>query len=324
MITNSTADKDKGNTNDRSRRFCQTERLPLTKFLAYNDGTFWVANDDEVTDDGSRRRVLEEEESHFGAKMDTLSFFGHDRVISISDQEQGAVSRRALQEAIGNDTIARIVYGRQCTCARGVGDYYCPVEAELCRVWQYGGFYRRSSRIIQCEGEILDYHLRLSLPVMVLGYLFLLFYLLGSRKGRNATTYMRKLCCCWSDERYEHALWEEIQERYRRTHRTSVNNAPVGAVTAKVPACLKTKRYDGNTTQQQDCMICLAEFQKGDRVGDLACGHIFHADPCLKEWISRRNHCPLCHEENLAQPTKVPQPTIEPSQQGTMLISTSH
>ena len=41
------------------------------------------------------------------------------------------------------------------------------------------------------------------------------------------------------------------------------------------------------------CAICLCHLEEGDRVGDIPCRHIFHVD-CLKEWIQRKNHCPLC------------------------------
>lgn len=53
------------------------------------------------------------------------------------------------------------------------------------------------------------------------------------------------------------------------------------------------------------CTICHIEIEDGERVGDLCCGHTFHSD-CLKAWITRRNVCPLCLEENIA----TPRPTI--------------
>lgn len=52
-----------------------------------------------------------------------------------------------------------------------------------------------------------------------------------------------------------------------------------------------------------ECMICLGDFEEGERVGDLPCCHAFHVDPCLKQWLERKNHCPLCHAQNLAVPT---------------------
>ena len=45
-----------------------------------------------------------------------------------------------------------------------------------------------------------------------------------------------------------------------------------------------------------DCTICLSEVVDGEEVGVLTCSHIFHVD-CLKEWMLRRNACPLCQTE---------------------------
>lgn len=42
-----------------------------------------------------------------------------------------------------------------------------------------------------------------------------------------------------------------------------------------------------------DCTICLSEVCDGEDVGVLTCRHIFHVD-CLREWMLRRNACPLC------------------------------
>ena len=47
------------------------------------------------------------------------------------------------------------------------------------------------------------------------------------------------------------------------------------------------------------CTICLGLVKDGDRIGALVCGHTFHVD-CLKEWLKRRNACPLCQEQNIA------------------------
>jgi hypothetical protein len=41
--------------------------------------------------------------------------------------------------------------------------------------------------------------------------------------------------------------------------------------------------------------------EDGDRVGALPCFHQFHVD-CLKEWLRRRNACPLCQATEVATP----------------------
>jgi hypothetical protein len=41
------------------------------------------------------------------------------------------------------------------------------------------------------------------------------------------------------------------------------------------------------------CTICFVPLEEGDRIGDLACRHVYHVD-CLKSWVQRKNTCPLC------------------------------
>lgn len=50
---------------------------------------------------------------------------------------------------------------------------------------------------------------------------------------------------------------------------------------------------------ENTCSICLCELQEGDLVGDIPCGHFFHKD-CLKEWLVKNNHCPVCRMPNIA------------------------
>jgi len=64
---------------------------------------------------------------------------------------------------------------------------------------------------------------------------------------------------------------------------------------------LKTKTINKSDSDQFDvddviCLICMSSPEEGERVGDLSCGHTFHVT-CLKEWIKRRNNCPLCNAQ---------------------------
>jgi hypothetical protein len=70
------------------------------------------------------------------------------------------------------------------------------------------------------------------------------------------------------------------------------------------------------------CAICLSLLEEGDRIGDLECGHMFHTT-CLKPWLQRKNQCPLCLCDGVAEPRFYPNtpgdeevgnhPTTEPS-----------
>jgi hypothetical protein len=50
-----------------------------------------------------------------------------------------------------------------------------------------------------------------------------------------------------------------------------------------------------------NCAICFAPLLDGERVGELSCDHLYHAE-CLKFWLQRRNVCPLCQATNVATP----------------------
>jgi len=41
------------------------------------------------------------------------------------------------------------------------------------------------------------------------------------------------------------------------------------------------------------CVICLAEFQSGEKVRRLGCMHLFHVT-CADHWFNRNRDCPVC------------------------------
>ena len=41
------------------------------------------------------------------------------------------------------------------------------------------------------------------------------------------------------------------------------------------------------------CMICLEDFKSKEKVSALPCIHFFHPN-CIKEWVERKNECPVC------------------------------
>mmetsp|Transcript_61892 Transcript_61892/g.151290 ORF Transcript_61892/g.151290 Transcript_61892/m.151290 type:complete len:515 (-) Transcript_61892:88-1632(-) len=50
-----------------------------------------------------------------------------------------------------------------------------------------------------------------------------------------------------------------------------------------------------------ECTICFCRLRDGDRVGELCCKHVFHVS-CLKQWLKRKNTCPLCQCKEIAEP----------------------
>ena len=47
--------------------------------------------------------------------------------------------------------------------------------------------------------------------------------------------------------------------------------------------------------KSRECVICMIEFCKGDRVRYLPCMHFFHAG-CVDEWLVKSFNCPSCLE----------------------------
>lgn len=48
--------------------------------------------------------------------------------------------------------------------------------------------------------------------------------------------------------------------------------------------------------EEPTCSICLCEYEKGDKVIKLPCGHVFHAD-CINSWTEHNTRCPLCNAD---------------------------
>ena len=61
------------------------------------------------------------------------------------------------------------------------------------------------------------------------------------------------------------------------------------------------------------CAICLLPLQDGiDIIGNLPCHHCMHKH-CLKEWLMRKNRCPLCQLSDVAVYQDATHPTTTPS-----------
>ncbi|KAL1207868.1 E3 ubiquitin-protein ligase RING1-like [Cardamine amara subsp. amara] len=76
-------------------------------------------------------------------------------------------------------------------------------------------------------------------------------------------------------------------ERVGRT--SSANNFVVESFPRKI--------YDKvSSTDEEECTVCLEEFNNGARVVTLPCQHYFH-DECAVKWFETNHVCPLCRFE---------------------------
>lgn len=54
-----------------------------------------------------------------------------------------------------------------------------------------------------------------------------------------------------------------------------------------------------STQNLEPCCICQEEYNTGDDIGSLDCGHDFHTD-CIIQWLTQKNLCPICKMTGLA------------------------
>ncbi|KAK6938664.1 Zinc finger, RING-type [Dillenia turbinata] len=51
-------------------------------------------------------------------------------------------------------------------------------------------------------------------------------------------------------------------------------------------------------SEEEPCCICQVEYNNGENLGTLDCGHDFHAE-CIKQWLTHKNICPICKTTGL-------------------------
>ena len=68
------------------------------------------------------------------------------------------------------------------------------------------------------------------------------------------------------------------------------NNINIDAIMNLLPSSEIKEKKDGDNN---NCIVCLNDFEIGDKVTSLPCLHMFHTD-CIKNWLQSKNHCPIC------------------------------
>ncbi|KAK4277464.1 hypothetical protein QN277_015462 [Acacia crassicarpa] len=81
-----------------------------------------------------------------------------------------------------------------------------------------------------------------------------------------------------------------------------IGNVSTGLSEETVMKLLKQKKYSvetGSKLEAEPCCVCQEEYNDGDEIGILDCGHDFHKD-CVKQWLMHKNLCPICKTTGLS------------------------
>lgn len=80
-----------------------------------------------------------------------------------------------------------------------------------------------------------------------------------------------------------------------------IGNVSTGVSPDVLAQKLKKTRYSSldavvaRYSQECDikCSICQEEYEEGDELGKIECGHGYHAQ-CIQQWLVQKNQCPIC------------------------------
>ncbi|PQQ14347.1 putative E3 ubiquitin-protein ligase RHG1A [Prunus yedoensis var. nudiflora] len=80
-----------------------------------------------------------------------------------------------------------------------------------------------------------------------------------------------------------------------------IGNVSTGLSEETISNRLKHKKYIavGSQAETEPCCVCQEEYNDGEDLGMLECGHDFHSD-CIKQWLKHKNLCPICKTTALA------------------------
>ena len=71
-------------------------------------------------------------------------------------------------------------------------------------------------------------------------------------------------------------------------------------IISKIFSKTRTKDIDEYIVEKKligyECLICLDEFNQGQHLTVIKCGHIYHK-ACLDSWFLKKKTCPLCDEQ---------------------------
>lgn len=91
--------------------------------------------------------------------------------------------------------------------------------------------------------------------------------------------------------------WDAAMRREEAMRRSSEEDCRGFAVPPMelegIRRCTRTTLFRQGGFPDQSCAVCLTNFEEGETLRALPCGHCFH-DTCVDQWLLRSAHCPTC------------------------------
>ena len=54
------------------------------------------------------------------------------------------------------------------------------------------------------------------------------------------------------------------------------------------------KDVDKLPEEKRNCVVCMCQFEKNDKIITIPCCHLYHSK-CILDWFKTRNTCPICN-----------------------------
>ncbi|KAL9249171.1 putative E3 ubiquitin-protein ligase RHG1A [Drosera capensis] len=93
----------------------------------------------------------------------------------------------------------------------------------------------------------------------------------------------------------DHMSYEELLELGDR-----IGYVSTGLLEEEIRRCIGKIKFSASDNLSpslshvdRKCSICQEEYETEDEMGKLSCGHVYHTQ-CIKQWLTRRNACPVC------------------------------
>lgn len=88
--------------------------------------------------------------------------------------------------------------------------------------------------------------------------------------------------------------WKKFE--YKALSRDQKESQRRGSYGSVAQGDVATKPSSSNGDEEPHCSICLGEYEEGEELCTLPCGHVYHSD-CIGSWCSNHTRCPLCNTD---------------------------